>query len=125
MAEISSAEPRPAYHTALTDTDEKKADFEHVDQTGAAQANGLSEAQRNLALAAEAEKAKSLGTFTAIKYYWVAFLWSQFASFGMILVGYDGTVRSSSPCSVPMLTYATSGHWIRAFHSRVPSNIGL
>jgi hypothetical protein len=53
---------------------------------------GLSEAQKTLAAAGEVERAKSLGTFTAIKYYWVAFLWSQYCSVGAVLVGYDGTV---------------------------------
>jgi hypothetical protein len=53
---------------------------------------GLSEAQMTLAIAGDTERAKSLGTFTAIRYYWVAFLWSQYCSVGAVLVGYDGTV---------------------------------
>jgi hypothetical protein len=52
----------------------------------------LSETQKTLALAGASERAKSLGTFTAIRYYWVAFLWSQYCSVGAVLVGYDGTV---------------------------------
>jgi hypothetical protein len=91
MTDISPAEARPGYTTTLTN--DEKVDLAHIEQPN--QPKGLSDAQANLALAAEQEKAKSLGTFTAIKYYWVAFLWSQFASFGMVLVGYDGTVSRS------------------------------
>jgi hypothetical protein len=76
-------------------SDEKNLGVEHGDNTNRYEA-GLSGAQRTLAVAAEQEKSKSLGTFTAIKYYWVAFLWSQYCSFGAILVGYDGTVSRFS-----------------------------
>ena len=60
---------------------------------------GLSVNQQTLIENAIREKSKGLGTFTAIKYYWVAFWWAQFAAFGTILTGYDGTVsraRSSA-----------------------------
>lgn len=67
---------------------DKKIETAYIEQD----VGGLSAAQRTLVLAAEEEKAKSLGTFTAIRYYWVAFLWSQYCSVGAILVGYDGTV---------------------------------
>jgi SP family general alpha glucoside:H+ symporter-like MFS transporter len=62
--------------------------------------HGLSEVQKTLAVAADREKSTSFGTFTAIKYYWVAFLWSQYASFGTVLVGYDGSV-AGAVISVP------------------------
>ena len=58
---------------------------------------GLSENQQTLVEAAILAKSKKLGTFTAIKFYWIAFLWAQFAAFGTILTGYDGTVSFSAP----------------------------
>jgi hypothetical protein len=88
MAEIRPVE---ANNLGSNYIEETKQDISHVDQSGP---KGLSDVQQTLATAAEREKAKSLGTFTAIKYYWVAFLWSQFCSFGTVLVGYDGTVST-------------------------------
>jgi hypothetical protein len=90
-----SSIPKPtlgSVEAELITSDEKTLGVEHVDNTHGHD-EGLSGAQRTLVLAAEQAKAKPLGTFTAIKYYWVAFLWSQYCSFGAILVGYDGTVR--------------------------------
>ncbi len=70
----------------------------------------LSEAQRTLAFAGDNERAKNLGTFSAIKYYWVAFLWAQYFSLGAALVGYDGTVSRLS------VLYAT--------RSSIPAGLG-
>lgn len=101
MSEITPA-TRPNLSSSLTE--DEKVGLEHVDDTTTApHTKNLSEAQQTLALAAEQEKAKPLGTFTAIKYYWVAFLWSQFASFGTVLVGYDGTVSVLSGSRLSML----------------------
>ena len=80
----------PQNPTKLADVDEKQ-DVAHFPNSAADKA-GLSENQQTLVEAAIREKSRNLGTFTAIKYYWVAFLWAQFAAFGTILTGYDGTV---------------------------------
>jgi hypothetical protein len=87
MAEITAAgRVIPAGNAGQDRKDEADIHREVVDGAG------LSEAQKTLAVAAVTQKSKNLGTFTAIKYYWVAFLWSQYCSIGALLVGYDGTV---------------------------------
>ncbi len=103
-------------------SDEKKLDVEYVDNAYAnGHEAGLSDAQRTLVIAAEQEKAKSLGTFTAIQYYWVAFLWSQYCSFGAILVGYDGTVSRFWYQRRMLLRHtAIAGHGRRPLRSYFP-----
>lgn len=106
----------------IVTSDEKNLGIEHADNTHGYE-DGLSGAQRTLVLAAEQAKAKPLGTFTAIKYYWVAFLWSQYCSFGAILVGYDGTVglRHCPYQRLPQLRQvALAGDRCRPIRSNLP-----
>ena len=81
------------------DVDEKHLNDEVNTETKAGQ---LSANQQTLVDAAVRQKSKNLGTFTAIRHYWIAFLWAQFAAFGTILTGYDGTVSGRFlPSSLP------------------------
>ena len=110
-------------------TKEKNLVLEHSEFPNLYNVNdaGLSDAQKTLANAAVQQKAKPLGTFTAIQYYWVAFLWSQYASFGAILNGYDGTVTGailSVPSFRETLGNYADGQYIVPANWQVGFNVG-
>lgn len=103
----------------------------HIDDTSPPDKYaGLSDVQKTLAVAADHEKNTSFGTWSAIRYYWVAFLWSQYASFGTVLVGYDGSV-AGAVISVPAFRevlgteingeYVISAAWQVSVFPRAPS----
>lgn len=111
--------------------DEKNQTFEtrHIDDTHAGEKyTGLSDVQRTLAVAADREKNTSFGTFTAIKYYWVAFLWSQYASLGTVLVGYDGSVAGaviSVPAFRQVLGTEINGEYVISAAWQVSSSLSF
>ena len=129
MSEITAPEPR-AVSNYVEGVGDGKYQVDHLNNphVHVEDEAGLSEAQKTLVAASKSQKAKALGTFTAIKYYWVAFLWSQYCSIGALLVGYDGTV------SIPILDFRSLhrlkqanlnlGDWFSPLRTYLPGSVG-